>query len=254
MFEYEVSGKSISKAIDKGLAELNVAKEDVDIKILQNASFLTKARVLIVVRDEVVETNETIKNMKKIQELEAQIALEEQKITACTQEKNGILNQISTSIMLKNGEIPAEVDVVKMFLSGFLSSANYSAEVEVVENDHEISAQITGENLGKLLKSQGEALNSLQFLTNVFARKFNRKAKKVVVDVNGFKKKRRETLEALAHRLAKRVVETGSKVELEPMNSFERLIMHNVIALYPDLISESVGEAPNRYLTIRVRN
>lgn len=252
MFEYEATGKTISKAIETAILELKVAKEDVDIKVLQDAGFLTKAKIKVCVPDEIAEKNEIIKSIKQIRGLEEKIKQEEERMKQCTQEKENILGEIGTAF-INTENIQQDLEhtlIVKNFVAGLLSSANISANVNVQEREKDILVEITGDGLGKLIGHQGETLASIQFLSNIYLTKFSRKSKKVIVDINKRKEKRIESLEALAHRLAMRVQETGKRVELAPMNAFERYVIHNVITLYSDLSTHSEGKEPTRFLVI----
>ena len=256
MFEYEATGKTISKAIETAISELKVKKEDVDIKVIQDAGFLTKARVLVCVPDEIAEQNETIKSIRQIRSLEEKISAEEEKLKQCTQQQAGILSEIGSEF-LSAQDLDKDTNhevIAKNFVLGLLRVAGISAEVSVSNREKDILVEINGEGLGKLIGHQGETLSAIQFLCNVYLGKFSRKCKRVVVDVNKHKEKRTESLEALAHRLAVRVQETGKSVELAPMNAFERYVMHNVITLYDDLETHSEGKEPNRYLVISCRN
>lgn len=259
MFEFESSGKTINDAIEKGLKELNLNKDDVDIKILQNARLFKKAKILLVVEDEIANKNETIINIKNIKALEEKIKKEEQIIKQQKEEiaKKEALEQVSTDVIAENKNKNFDeidfVNIAKNFVKGIVVKADLVAEVTAQENEDYIQININGEKVGKLIGKNGNTMASIQFLTNILLNNISRKTKRVFLDIDNYKKRKEKSLEELAHRLAKRIEETGRSMELEPMNSFERRVIHNIIANYPDLKSFSEGEEPRRHLIISLK-
>ena len=123
----------------------------------------------------------------------------------------------------------------------------------VEENESEIFYEIQGEKVSSLIGFRGDCLNSIQYLISLINSKNNRHSKKVRLDIDGFKDKRKASLEALAERIAKKVLKTRHSSKLEPMTAYERRIIHTVIQNYEELTSYSTGEEPNRYLTIAIK-
>lgn len=134
------------------------------------------------------------------------------------------------------------------FISQILQNAKLTAEAVVEEHDDDIKITLTG--AGELIGYRGESLNALQYLTNVYLQKQDRKAKRVHIDIDGYRQKREETLIALAKRMEQKVSKTHSTVKLEPMNANERRIIHSALS-ESDLVSTaSKGEEPHRFLVI----
>lgn len=249
MFEYESTAKTVDKAIEEGLLALNLREEDVDIKIIETGGFFKKAKVMLIVPDEVAETSEEIVKLKKLKFLEEKV-IEQEKKTEIKKETKEKPTEKKVEAKEKSFN---QVEICKSFLTDFLETAKTPASVEITETNEELFININGENLSKLIGYHGESLNSLQYLISVYCSKFSRHAKKIILDIDGFKEKRKETLEELANRIANKVIETGRKTELEPMNAFERRVIHNVIQNFPNLQSYSNGFEPNRYLIIDIK-
>lgn len=257
MFEYESSGKTISQAIENGLSELKLTKEEVDIKIKQNAGFLKKAKILLIVSDENAEKSPEISRLKKLDIIKEKIEFEEKKLNKNIEEKQDILDELTIEVIKENArKNPNNIDfalIAKNFLQGILKNANLKGEITTEEKEDDILIKINGKNLGQFIGKNGEGVASLQYLTNILLTNFSRKAKRVILDINNYKEKHQKVLEGLAHRLAKRVQETGKSAKLEPMNSFERRIVHNIISQYEELSTHSEGEEPFRYLIINLK-
>ncbi|MDD3862432.1 MAG: KH domain-containing protein [Clostridia bacterium] len=135
------------------------------------------------------------------------------------------------------------------FLKGFLKIAKIDANVAGRENPQEIFIDVEGRNLHNLIGFKGQGLNALQLILSALCSK-SRSHKKVRLDIDGYRRKRKVSLEGLANRMAKRVLETQEKVYLQPMSAYERRVVHNIIQKYPELESHSAGEEPHRILTI----
>ncbi len=110
---------------------------------------------------------------------------------------------------------------------------------------------VEGPKLDFMVGQEGEALAALQELTRLAVLRRTQRWVRITVDVNGFKAQRREELAALARSTAERVAQSGQPEELEPMMAFDRKTVHDVVAAVGEVVSESVGEEPNRRVIIR---
>jgi spoIIIJ-associated protein len=136
------------------------------------------------------------------------------------------------------------------FTRRLLYMMGFKAKVKVTEFKDSLEIEIEGEDLKVLIGKQGKTLEAFQAILNAA---LNHKAieKKVVyIDINGYRKKRREQIKRLVENAVKMAIETGKKVELEPMVGFERKIVHEIVSGIPGLKTESVGEEPQRYVVI----
>lgn len=122
--------------------------------------------------------------------------------------------------------------------------------INAVQNGETVVLDIVGEKLGVVIGRRGETLDSLQYLTILASNKSENSYCRISVDCNGYREKRKETLEALAVKTAHRVLKQGRRVTLEPMNPYERRIIHSKVAEIEGVFSNSIGEEPFRKVVI----
>jgi spoIIIJ-associated protein len=121
----------------------------------------------------------------------------------------------------------------------------------VAEDDEAVTVSLTGGDLGLVIGRHGQTIDAIQYLANVIAwRAHGDDRKDVVVDAAGYRERRRETLESLARRSAERARATGEPVELEPMTSIERRIVHRCLKDVDGVATRSEGEEPYRYVVV----
>jgi spoIIIJ-associated protein len=123
--------------------------------------------------------------------------------------------------------------------------------VDVTEDEETVTGTFAGDDLGLLIGRHGQTIDAIQYLASaVVYRTYGDDRKDVVVDASGYRARRRETLEALAARSAEHARSTGEPVELEPMSSVERRIVHLRLEDEPGVSTRSEGEEPHRYVVV----
>lgn len=140
------------------------------------------------------------------------------------------------------------------FLDGLFDLLKVPTTSEVVEDDDKIVINLISTSSSTLIGHRGEMLDAIQTLAGAVANIGNDEYKRVVVDCESYRSKREETLKELAVKLANKAVRTGRKVTLEPMNPFERRIIHSALTDNKDVKTESQGNEPNRYIVIIPNN
>lgn len=142
----------------------------------------------------------------------------------------------------------------KTFLAGVFAGMHLAVTMECRMTEERIMINLVGDGLGILIGKHGQTLDALQYLTNLAAGKSFRHHYFILLDVENYRERRQDTLEALARRLAGKVKRTGEEVRLEPMAAGERRIIH--LALQDDhaVSTDSEGEAPYRYVVIRPKD
>ncbi len=131
-----------------------------------------------------------------------------------------------------------------------IQAMNLTADITVTEKDEKIIININGKDLGILIGRRGETLDALQYLVNLSANKNLEKRKRVLIDIEGYRKRREETLRKLAFKLAEKAKQRGRNIVLEPMNSMERRIIHTALQNRDDIYTFSEGEEPYRKIII----
>ncbi len=136
------------------------------------------------------------------------------------------------------------------FLRKIFEKFELNVDIHVEQGEHFTTLNLVGGNLGILIGRRGETLDALQYLTNLtVSRKFQEKHK-YILDAENYRKKREETLEKLAKKLAAKVKENGRSLSLEPMSPYERRIIHTVLQDDPSVRTFSEGEEPYRKVVI----
>ena len=143
------------------------------------------------------------------------------------------------------------VDEVESFLNKLFITMGISAVAQAEEEDKIIKVDITGDSTGVLIGRRGETLDSLQYLTSLVVNKSSEEYKRIFVDTENYRKKREDTLVNLANRIAAKVAKTGKGVVLEPMNPYERRILHATLHDHPVVCTMSEGEEPFRRVIIK---
>jgi len=140
---------------------------------------------------------------------------------------------------------------LRELLTEITQAAGVPCRIEISEDEEAVTASIVGGDLGLLIGRHGQTIDAIQYLANVIAwREVGDDRKDVVVDAAGYRERRRETLEALALRSAEQVKSSGESVDLEPMSSIERRIVHLRLKEVEGVGTRSEGEEPYRYVVV----
>ncbi len=140
------------------------------------------------------------------------------------------------------------------FLNGLLDLMNVNAKSNLTEEDEKVSIDIITDNSSAIIGYRGEVLDALQNLAGAVANTGRDDYRRVVVDCESYRAKREKTLVSLAHKLEAKAVRMGRKINLEPMNPYERRILHSALADSADVKTLSEGKEPNRYVSIIPNN
>jgi len=146
---------------------------------------------------------------------------------------------------------PAES--AKEFLEGLLERMGLEALVDSEMTDDGVSMNVRGEDMGVVIGRRGDTLDALQYITSIVVNRDQDEHVKVTLDTENYRAKREDTLIRLANRMANRAVKTGRKVSLEPMNPYERRIIHSALQANEAVDTHSEGDEPNRHVVITLR-
>jgi spoIIIJ-associated protein len=142
------------------------------------------------------------------------------------------------------------IETARNFLSNILNQMSINAKLEIQQNDEVLSINMIGEDMAILIGKRGQTLDSLQYLVSLVVNKEREDYLRVVLDTENYRAKRKETLEALAEKLASKVKKSRKNVILEPMNPYERRIIHSALQNNPSVSTKSEGEEPYRKVII----
>jgi spoIIIJ-associated protein len=145
--------------------------------------------------------------------------------------------------------------VARKFLGDVFSKMDIQCEIDIVEKSETLRVTLHGPQMGILIGYRGETLDALQYLLSLVINKENKDAeyKKVVLDTENYRQKREDTLVKLANRLAYKARRYNKSVILEPMNPYERRIIHSALQDHPDVKTHSEGDEPYRKVVIELK-
>jgi len=160
----------------------------------------------------------------------------------------------------KNAVIEAKVkssidEVAKVFLNDVFAAMNLNVVIKIdyKEEDKEMNIELCGDEMGVLIGKRGQTLDSLQYLVSLVVNKETENYIRVKVDSENYRKRRQDTLENLAKNIAFKVKRTKRSVSLEPMNPYERRIIHSALQNDKFVTTHSEGEEPNRYVVVTMK-
>lgn len=139
------------------------------------------------------------------------------------------------------------------FLKEVTSEMGLKLEISAKEGEEVLYVDIQGKDSGTIIGKRGQTLDAIQYLTSLVVNKDKEKYTRVVVDAENYRSKREKTLEALAQRLATKVVKTRKSVKLEPMNPYERKVIHATLQNHPKVVTRSEGQDPYRRVIIELK-
>lgn len=147
---------------------------------------------------------------------------------------------------------PDAIESAKQFLQTVIRNMGIKVILDVIQEDERsIRIDITGEKMGLLIGKRGQTINSLQYLTQLAANRQSDHYVNVLLNPEGYRDRRKETLTRLAKRLASKATHIGWPVSLEPMPNYERKIIHTALSEDEQVVTLSEGEEPNRYVIIK---
>lgn len=240
----EISAKTVELAIEQGALELGVAQEDVTVELIESskAGFLgigakpAKYLVSVIGSDEPEKKPE--KKSEKAEKKPAPAKKEEKK-----EEKKPAKKPLRPSSSNSDAEKFLN-DVLAFICDG-------EAHVEERTNeDGSVTLEIVGENLGGIIGRRGETLDALQHITNLVANKKGDEKVRISLDAENYREKRAEALDKFAKRAAASAIKYKRNKALEPMNAYERHIIHVALQDMENISTSSVGTEPNRRVVI----
>ncbi len=144
-------------------------------------------------------------------------------------------------------------DIAASFLMDIFEKMNIDTEIETSEDDESVQITVTGKDCGSLIGRRGETLDSLQYLTSLVVNRDKDNYKRVTLDIENYREKREEALIRFAKKLADKVVRNRRSITLEPMNPYERKVIHSTLQENKYVKTYSVGEDPNRKVVISLK-
>lgn len=217
----EFSGKTVAEAVKKGLKKLGLTEETASIRVLEEGK---------------VKIFGSVKARVEIAPLEAEEETVEKVETPATADG------------LTDGARAVE------FLEGLFKILNITATTELVSEGEKIEIEVTAADTTSVIGKRGATLDAIQTLAGAVANTGRDDYKRVVVDCENYRETREATLKRLAENLASKAIRMERKIKLEPMNPYERRIIHAALSGYEGVKTESAGKEPGRFVVIVPEN
>ncbi len=216
-------GKTTNEAIENGLKQLNVSRNQVDIKVLENED---KRSFFSILNPRVVKVELKLKEKSKSEIIEKK----EYKVS--------------------NEDLIDSKNKIEAFLKDFIDKFDKNLKYDVKIDVDQVKVDITGETAGVLIGYRGETLNAIQTILSSLANKNRENSVRVILDIENYRNKRKKVLEDLADKVSKTVIKTGKSVTLEPMSAYERKVIHTKLQASNKVETHSIGENQNRRVVI----
>ncbi len=230
----EKSARTEDEAIALALSELGLDRDEVSVEILERAKSgflgIGAAPAVIRVSYEVAD-EEPVKEAKPVKAAAKAAAAED--------------------VPAVPADEPAEYAQIRQFLTGLLDRMGVKAQMEFSPRDNGgVNVSLSGSGMGAIIGRRGETLDAIQHLTNYVVNRGSEKHMHISVDAECYRSKREESLTRLAEKMAEKAIKYKRSMALEPMNSYERHVIHTALQNYKGVTTSSTGVEPNRRVVV----
>ena len=238
----EKSARTEDEAIALALKELGMDRDDVSVEIVERAKsgFLGIGASPAVIRVSYEVPDEVVKPAPKAEKPAAPApAAKAPKAPAAPQAAAAPVDE------------PAEYAQIRQFLTGLLERMGVTAEMEFSPRENGgVNVSLSGNGMGAIIGRRGETLDAIQHLTNYAVNRGSEKHLHISVDAENYRSKREESLTRLAEKMAEKAIKYKRSMALEPMNSYERHVIHTALQNYEGVTTSSTGVEPNRRVVV----
>ncbi len=251
----EKYGNDIEEAVALALRDLKASREDVDVEVLEEPSKgflglgakLAKVRVTLKEEEKTEEPEPVVEPEKKPEPAPAEIKERPAKDAEKKMPKKSIIAKRPDDLV--EVEDHKALDFLKKTTEDMGLDLSFKASV----NDENIYVDIEGKDAGSIIGKRGQTLDAIQYLTSLVVNKNSEKYIRVILDAENYRARREKTLQQLADRLAGKVIRTKKSVRLEPMNPYERMVIHAALHNNKRVKTRSEGEEPYRRVIIELK-
>jgi spoIIIJ-associated protein len=250
----EVSGKTIDEALTNALVKLETTSDKVEYEVIEKGSsgilgiFNTKQAVIKVRKKADADMDSFDEEIKKAEGkvFEKKEKAQEQAQEPAKDQKN--VEDIKTGVTMSHEEIESRINT---FLKDMFQAMGMDVTIKISYDEEEnVNVELDGDNMGVLIGKRGQTLDSIQYLTSLVVNKGKDKYVRIKVDTEDYRKRRKDTLESLAKNIAYKVKRSRRSVSLEPMNPYERRIIHAALQNDKYVSTKSEGEEPFRHVVV----
>ena len=205
-----------------------------------------------VILPEAVEESEPVAVPEEV--VEAAPVVEEEVVSAETKQDDMEFSLDDFTLIEDEALMNPKVKIARDYIISIFNAMGIEANYIIYQNETGAVIDIESDNNGTIIGRRGETLDSIQYLCSIIANKGDKDYFRITIDCLGYRNKRKETLEQLAAKVAKSVIRTGRSQQLEPMNPYERRVIHSAVSNIEGVASRSVGEEPYRKIIISSTN
>lgn len=256
------TGKTVDEAVREALNELNITRDNAEIEVLDEGQkgflgLIGSKDATVKVWPKVDETksilneifNEEIEpetSQEVVQNTDDELEIEDEEVST---------DEVDTEEAIKTLDEENEeiLSAAREFLGKILETLELDNIVEMELENNTLNVNVNGDEnrLGILIGKRGVTLDSIQYILNLIVNKKSSRYIRVNLDSSGYRDKRKKTLENLAGKMANKVLKTGRSIKLEPMNSYERKIIHTALQDFEGVLTHSEGKDPFRKVVIQ---
>ena len=252
----QVSAKTVEDAILEAAMKLATTREHLEYEVIEKGSagflgFGAKAAVIkarALTDEEIEKAAVELEPVKEVVKQEVKKEVKEEKKVEKVEET---VVEKATKAVAAGKEISAED-----FLKDVFKAMDMVVDIKVTENKEEnsLDIELAGEEMGVLIGKRGQTLDSLQYLVSLVVNKYSDEYIRVKIDTENYRERRKETLENLARNIAYKVKRTRKTVSLEPMNPYERRVIHSALQNDRYVTTHSEGEEPYRRVVVTLKD
>lgn len=247
MKSIEKVGRTVDEAITEALIELGASRDEVNIEIISKGSkgFMgfgaKEAKVKVILKESEIEVTPEIKEEN----------IFKRKLDINETATKEVKKDSEDNVVATKEEIDRVISFADQFLYKLLKEMNVEATVNSqIVNDNRISISLEGKNMGIIIGKRGETLDAIQYIVNIVANKERKEYIKIMLDTENYRARREETLRKLAYKLSKKAQQTKKPIVLEPMNPYDRRIIHSALQDSKIVKTHSEGKEPFRRVVI----
>ncbi|HLR65188.1 MAG TPA: RNA-binding cell elongation regulator Jag/EloR [Pseudogracilibacillus sp.] len=241
MRKVTATGQTVEEAIQSALEQLALDRDQVEVEVIDEGKkgFLG----IFGSSNAVVEVREKGYEEQVVEETTSKVEVKDE-VPKDINEKEQVIEKEEINI-------EERIEEVKQYIYTIAKELDVDIEIKVETLDKQVKYELIGEKIAILIGKRGKTLNALQYLAQLTLNKNGGTYRTVVVDAEGYRERRKETLIQLGNRMADMAIERNRKVFLDPMPAYERKIIHSALQERRDVETESEGREPNRYIVIK---
>lgn len=247
---YEFTAATPEEALEKGLSELNISRDQVDMEVLESGSRglfglgAKPAIIALTVKSTPIPNDEKESTSIETEEKSAEIEEDVDDAGETSKFENELVNSEALRIA---------TNVTEELLEKMRVKANVVSKIDIPDTPNAqpmVMIDIQGDDLSYLIGRHSETLNALQYIVSLIVGRELGHWVPLMIDVQGYRERRERQLRQMAFRMADQVAKSGRRISLEPMTSAERRIVHLFLRDHEDIYTESIGHEPNRKVVI----